>query len=134
MNTHSVKPSILIVEDDAEFAVSLQKILQKADYEASVTSDGTKALRLLNTYSFSLVITDFRMEPISGLDLTASIRRQNLPARILLLTAYGDESLAAAALAAGADAYLEKPVRREEILSSIAHLLGEGCEPFIRSP
>lgn len=123
MSTHSSQKSVLIVDDDVEFASSLRKILRKAGYEISVATNSVEALRLLGASSIDLIITDFRMGPLTGLELIHSIRTRQISTRVLLLTAFGDDKLRSAALNAGADAYLSKPVKRNEILDCVARLL-----------
>ena len=115
--------SILIVDDDVPFASSLKKILGKAGHEIVLADDGVQALRLLNSRPFDLVITDFRMGSLSGLQVISSIRNQGIPVRILLLTAFGDEELTRRAEQGGADACLSKPVKRGEILECVSLLL-----------
>lgn len=115
--------SILIVDDDAEFAASLKKILSKAGYEVSFVERAAEAFRLMESITFDLIITDYRMGSVSGLDFITGARDLGITSRILLLTAYGSEDVATQAIQAGANGYLGKPVRRDEILKSISEIL-----------
>jgi CheY-like chemotaxis protein len=123
MSSQHQRKSILIVDDDAQFASSLRKTLRKAGYDISLADNGAEALRLLSTCSFDLAITDNRVGSLTGLEVISSIRRQGIPLRILLLTAFADQELAAQAKKAGADSCLSKPLKREDILECVSRLL-----------
>ncbi|MBI4457294.1 MAG: response regulator [Acidobacteria bacterium] len=123
MNGNPPQASILIVDDDVPFASSLQTILGKAGHQIVLAGDCVEAMRLLSSRPFNLVIIDFRVGSLSGLELISSIRDQGIPVRILLLTAFGSEELAKRGKQDGADACLTKPVKRREILECVSQLL-----------
>lgn len=125
MNGHHPPGCILIVEEDFQFASSLQKILCKAGYGTFLADTGVEILGLLSTRSFDLVITDCRKGSLYAAEVISCIRRQAIPARILLFTALGDEELAANLQKTGVDVdgCIRKPAKRDEILKCVARLL-----------
>ncbi len=100
----------LLVVDDLEFNRDhLRQVLEVDGYEIEDAADGRSALELLQEKSVQLVITDLRMPDMSGLDLLNSLREQNIPVGVIVLTAYGDTTDALHTMKAGADDFLTKP-------------------------
>jgi DNA-binding NtrC family response regulator len=114
---------VLIVDDDHEFRVSLGKTLAKQGYAVESVADGPEALRALQNGTFDLVITDHRLPSLPGIELLGEIRRCSPRSAVILVTAYGDESMRRRAREAGAFAFLDKPIKREEILRLVAQAL-----------
>ena len=123
MHKAESRESILIVDDDVEFSRSLQRTLCKAGFVSTLAHDAGEALHLLGTESFDLVITDYQMGRSSGLDVISALRARLNRAKILLLSAFGDEEWTANPARLGADACLSKPVKRKAILDCISRLL-----------
>lgn len=120
---------VLIVDDDHEFRLSLGKTLAKQGYAVETAVDGMEALRALQTNTFDLVITDHRLPGLPGMELLGEIRRCSPRPAVILVTAYGDESMRHRAREAGAYAFLDKPVKREEILTLVAQALQARDQP-----
>ena len=100
----------LLVVDDLEFNRDhLRQVLEVDGYEIEAAADGRSALERLHEKSVQLVITDLRMPDMSGLDLLNSLREQNIPVGVIVLTAYGDTTDALHTMKAGADDFLTKP-------------------------
>ncbi|MDZ7271447.1 MAG: response regulator [candidate division KSB1 bacterium] len=114
---------VLIVDDDHEFRLSLGKTLAKQGYGVELAADGVEALRAVQNGAFDLVITDHRLPGLPGIELLAEIRRCSPHSMVILVTAYGDEAVQCRAREAGAFAYLDKPIKREEILKLVAQAL-----------
>ncbi len=74
---------ILVVEDEHNLRIALEKILKDAGYEVLQTESGKEALRLCQKTSFDLVITDLVMPDMDGLELIQSLRRSHLDLPIL---------------------------------------------------
>lgn len=109
-------PTVLVVDDDREHGHALAKILERAGYRVSTAGDGQEALRILTERPFHLVITDFRMPRMSGLDLLRNIRAMSPHVAVLIVTAFGEWTTYIQAMDCGCVDYLNKPVRREDIL------------------
>ncbi|MCR4439248.1 MAG: response regulator [bacterium] len=123
MATQTPQFRVLIVDDDYEFRVSLGKALAKQGYQVELAADGVEALRAVERGNFDLVITDHRLPGVLGIDLLPEIRRRSPHSAVILVTAYGDDSVRQRAREAGAFAFLDKPIKREEILTLVVQTL-----------
>lgn len=112
---------ILIAEDNEIARKYLKKILIEAGYEVVSADNGRKALELFNERFFPIVLTDWMMPEMTGLELCKAIREQKNKGYvfIVLLTAREKKTDIITGLEAGADDYLTKPVNHAEL---VAHL------------
>lgn len=118
---------ILIVDDEDGILAVLQASLRKLgpDYQITTRSDGRSALDLLEQHPFDLVITDYRMAGMDGLQLIEQIGRLQPETRVILITAYGSESLEWEAKRLNAYRCLSKPLeinKFREIVKEAADL------------
>ncbi|HEU4710023.1 MAG TPA: sigma-54 dependent transcriptional regulator [Pyrinomonadaceae bacterium] len=117
------RSSILVVDDDASVADSLNLILSEAGFEISVAHSFSAALALLKDAFFDLVITDLRLADASGIDLTTHIKKETPETEVILMTAYGSVDVTIEAIKAGAYYYLEKPYTRDRLLTLVDRAL-----------
>ncbi|MFM9948470.1 MAG: response regulator transcription factor [Saprospiraceae bacterium] len=122
------KPRILIVEDDAQIASLLNQALKEAGYETFVAFDGEMATNIIEEVQPRLVITDLMMPVMDGWQLCKHIREKKSKVPILMLTALGGSADVVLGLDSGADDYLVKPFRVEELLARVRALLRRGGE------
>jgi two-component system copper resistance phosphate regulon response regulator CusR len=113
---------VLVAEDDQGLRSVLVRGLQENDYVVDAVSNGEEALRFLRSYTYELAVLDWRMPGISGLDVVRWMRRNALPARILMLTARDQPADRVTGLDAGADDYLVKPFDFGELLARMRAL------------
>jgi two-component system response regulator MprA len=113
---------ILVVEDDARLAATVERVLAAEGHGVEVVGDGLQALRRAKEHPFDLVVLDIMLP---GLDGVAVCRRLRATASvpILLLTALGGTDERVRGLDAGADDYLVKPFAYEELLARVRALL-----------
>lgn len=112
-----MKPStILLVDDEPNTLKVLSAILKKKGFDVITTLSAELALEKISEIDVDLVITDFKLPGISGMELVDIIleKRQNLP--IIMLTAFGTIEKAVEAMKKGAFNYLTKPVNYDELL------------------
>jgi DNA-binding response OmpR family regulator len=117
--------NILLVDDDQNLATTLSHGLRKAMGKAiSVIfcSNSTEAFALLATQSFDMVISDFNMPGMSGLELLKKIRQDHCETSLLLITAYGTDALEEEVHRLGFG-YITKPFEMQILLQSIHGLL-----------
>ena len=115
---------LLLVEDEEDLAIAIQKILRSQNYVVDWVGDGKLALESLQIPNlYQLVILDWMMPKISGLELCQYLRKQQQSIPILMLTARDGMNDRVAGLDAGADDYLVKPFGMEELLARIRALL-----------
>jgi len=110
---------LLLVEDDPAQADYARTLLRREAYRCDYANTGEAALEQLDPDRHILVLCDFRLPGLTGLDVLREMRRRDLDAAFVLITAEGSEEVAAEAIAAGADDYVIKPLRAD----SFGHLL-----------
>lgn len=120
-----MKPHILIVEDEAALVTLLRYNLEKEGCRVEVAMDGREALLKLAEDRPDLVLLDWMLPELSGLEICRQIRRdpktRNLP--IVMLTARGEESDRVRGLDSGADDYIAKPFSPGELAARIRAVL-----------
>ncbi|MDP2008192.1 MAG: ATP-binding protein [Rubrivivax sp.] len=116
---------VLYVDDDEVVAVMVERLLQRAGYHATVAHDGAEALALVGVdpQAFDLVVTDFNMPGMSGLDLVRALAtlRPDLP--MLISSGYLTDELTKAADAAGVRGVLQKQNTLEELAPMVHAVL-----------
>ncbi|MEW6516180.1 MAG: sigma-54 dependent transcriptional regulator [candidate division FCPU426 bacterium] len=116
---------ILVVEDEANIREVLLRSLQERGHAVTAAGDGTAALEAVGREEFDLVLTDLKLPGISGLELLDHIKEHTHDTAVMLMTAYGSVENAVEAMKRGADDYLVKPFRLEEVEVKIDRLLQE---------
>jgi len=119
---------ILIAEDEKKIANSLKKSFAEEGHHAIIALDGEKALKLIKEIVFDIILLDWRMPKVNGLDVLKNIRKEGIKTPIILLTALSDISNKVEALNAGADDYITKPFSFEEVLARINAVLRRSAE------
>lgn len=114
---------ILLVEDEKKIADTLSKGLRELDYHVQTAYDGNIGLRIFDSRSFNLIITDINIPGINGYDLCRIIRSRNQHIPIIMLTALNTTDDKIEGFDAGADDYLVKPFEFKELLARIRALL-----------
>jgi DNA-binding NtrC family response regulator len=117
------REQILIVDDAPDTREVLQRNLQSEGYRVFTASDVPNAIRILEQAPFDLVITDFKMPRISGLDLVRHVRENFKDTEVMMITGYPSVGGAVGAVKAGAAEYLTKPFTQEELLSAVRGVL-----------
>jgi len=119
------QPRLLLVEDDRALADLLMWHFGRAGYDVVRTGDGDEALLLAEERTPDLVVLDWMIEGVSGIEVCRRLRRKastgHVP--IIMLTARGEESDRVRGLDTGADDYVTKPFSPRELMSRIAAVL-----------
>ena len=117
-------PRRILVVDDMEFNRNhLRNILAADGFEVETLANAVSAWDELRGQKYHLLITDLRMPELSGLDLLARVRADNMPVGVILLTAYGDPTDALQAMKAGADDFVTKPYDPDHLRFLIKRVL-----------
>jgi two-component system phosphate regulon response regulator PhoB len=116
---------LLLVEDDKALAELLIWHFEREEYEVHRTGDGEEALMLAEEEHPDLIILDWMIEGISGLEVCRRLRRRETSANvpIIMLTARGEESDRIRGLEVGADDYITKPFSPRELLARVSAVL-----------
>jgi DNA-binding response OmpR family regulator len=113
---------ILLVEDEAQLATLVSDQLRGAGHRVNIAGDGLTALDLINTHPVDLIILDWMLPGIDGLEVCRRIRARSITP-ILMLTARSEELDRVLGLEVGADDYLTKPFGMPELLARTRALL-----------
>ncbi len=118
-------PYVLIVEDEDALATLLKYNLDKEGHEVAVASDGEEALVTIDERLPDLVVLDWMLPKVSGIEVCRRLRQKpetrNLP--IIMLTARGEESDRVRGLDTGADDYIVKPFSMTELAARVRAVL-----------
>jgi DNA-binding response OmpR family regulator len=125
MTTHLPSRTILIVDDEKDVRAVLQACLEAAGFQVRTASNGMDALERIRANPPDLIIHDFMLPDITGLDVCALVKRDRRLRRIpfMLLTARSQSQDRLTAAALGADAYMNKPFNPDELLAEVRRLL-----------
>jgi two-component system, NtrC family, response regulator AtoC len=110
---------LLIVDDDAGFRQSLALLLGESGYGVEAEGDPERALSRATTEEFDLILCDVKMPGMDGLSFLRRYRDQNGNALIIMMSAFGDEDAALAAMREGAYDYLQKPFKPDEVILTV---------------
>ncbi|RLI67278.1 MAG: sigma-54-dependent Fis family transcriptional regulator, partial [Candidatus Gerdarchaeota archaeon] len=102
-------PSVLVVDDEDSVLYTIEAVLKKQHYRIQKASSAEEAIKKFKNDYFDLVITDLTMSGASGIDLLEQVLAINSDTLVILITAYGSETLAVEAMKKGAYDYLPKP-------------------------
>ncbi|MCK9470089.1 MAG: sigma-54 dependent transcriptional regulator, partial [Porticoccaceae bacterium] len=111
------------VEDDASLRALLQDELETEGYRVKAVATAEEAAAFLARDSVELVLSDLRLPGADGLSLVSLVRGHQPPPALLIITAFGTVQQAVAALKAGADDFLTKPIDMDHLLLTVAKLL-----------
>jgi len=109
--------SVLIVDDDDTLRATLKKIFDKAGFQTRTARNAQEAVKFFAEQPWDLVLADLKLPRRDGLSLLDELRELRPDAKVVIMTAYGDQGTQQDALSRGAFAYLDKPVSRGELLS-----------------
>lgn len=126
--------TILIVEDDKRVADLLKAGLEENGYQTMVAYDGVMGVRLFQSNSFQLIISDIILPKLDGFELCKEVRKCNAGVPILMLTALGTTDDKLEGFDAGADDYMVKPFDFRELLARIQVLLKRGHAVSLQQP
>jgi DNA-binding response OmpR family regulator len=123
--------TIVVIDDEADILELIRYNLEKEKAVVRTFTSGTEAVRMMHEQAPDLILCDWMMDDIDGLDLCRIVKRDPLLSHIpfVMLTARGDEIDAVTALELGADEYLTKPIRIKELTTRIRKILKRTAPP-----
>ena len=120
-----MKPTVMIVEDEASLLTMLRYNLEKEGYNVTEASDGEEAVTVADETPPDAVILDWMLPRMSGLEVCRQLRRKNetRSVPIIMLTARSEETDKVRGLNVGADDYMTKPFSMPELIARVRALL-----------
>ncbi len=121
--------TILVVDDEEAICTLMQKLLQRKGYNVLTAPDGDKALEMLGSNNITAVISDIVMPAMGGKDLLTSIKEKFPQIAVIMMTGYGDAFTIKQVMALGADEYITKPFKGDEVLMIVERVLWRLSNP-----
>jgi DNA-binding response OmpR family regulator len=115
--------TILVVDDDKSILRTFSRILQKNGYEIDAVETAKEAIEKGDTHHYDLALVDIRLPDMDGTDLLAKMKKPLQSTIKIMITGFPSIESGVKALDEGADAYLVKPVKPEELLLLIEEKL-----------
>jgi DNA-binding response OmpR family regulator len=112
-------PRILIAEDETRIASFVEKGLKAAGYEVATATDGVVALELARAGDFDLLLLDLGLPGIDGFEVLRGLRERANSIPVIILTAHDSASDTVAGFEGGANDYVSKPFRFDELLARV---------------
>lgn len=107
--------SILIVDDEQDILDQLPSIIKRWGHQALTAANGFEALKVFQTNTVDLIVSDIRMPEMDGLQLLQKVQDIDKQCPVLFLTGYPSDDSAIEAMHSGAEDYLVKPVNYDEL-------------------
>ncbi len=117
--------STILVAEDAKFVrMRINKLLSEHNYEVVEAKNGEEAVQIYRQIKPDAVLMDFAMPGKNGMVALKEIRRFDPQAKIIMLTALGQQAIVLRSMQAGAKDFLTKPYKPEKLLAAIQKVLG----------
>jgi DNA-binding response OmpR family regulator len=110
------KKTVLVIDDDKSILRTFTRILQKSGYDVEVAETGKEAIEKAENRQFDLALVDIRLPDMDGTELLAILKKQLSKTVKVMITGFPSLETGVKALDEGADAYLVKPVKPQELL------------------
>ena len=123
------RKTILVVDDDKSILRTFTRILQKSGYEIDVAETGREAMDKAENQHYDLALVDIRLPDMDGTDLIAKLKKQLENTVKIMITGFPSLETGVKALDEGADAYLVKPVKPQELLLLLEEKLKNREDP-----
>jgi DNA-binding response OmpR family regulator len=117
------KKTILVIDDDKSILRTFTRILQKAGYDVEVAETGKEAMEKAEKHNYDLALVDIRLPDMDGTDLLVKMKDTMRKTVKIMITGFPSLETGVKALDEGADAYLVKPVKPDELLMLIEEKL-----------
>lgn len=123
MSTQLRSERIIIVDDEAEVVKSLVELLKTKGFDVTGEIDSQKMLKRIDKEYFDIIVTDFKMPKVSGLDIADKVKQNGIDSDVIIITGYGTMDIAIQSLKHGVYDFLLKPFKYEELVHTIERAL-----------
>ena len=117
--------AVLIIEDEITLAKNIQRYLERAGHDLQVCTSGEKGLARFDSFQPDVVLLDYRLSGVDGLEVLRDIRNRDTDVKIIFMTAHGNVQTAVDAMKAGANEFLTKPVALAELKLLVEKAVGQ---------
>lgn len=114
---------LLIIEDDIELALTIRNALKIKGFNSQIIADGRKGLMYALRNRFDLIILDFNLPSLDGIEVLVRLRSRGKEVPILILTGNAEERILIDGLAKGADDFMVKPFKMNELEARLRRFL-----------
>lgn len=118
-------PSILVIDDDRDICLVLSKFLGKNNFLVNTSFTGAEGLHQLRSHEYDLVLCDYKLPDVTGIELLQRIRILNTSVAIIIITGYSDVKTAVETFRYGANDYITKPLYPDELLVTIRETIAK---------
>ena len=123
---------VLIVDDEEDILLGLSRYLKRHGYDVITETSPRRAIEVLSTEPADILITDIKMDELSGLDLIEEAKKRNKDIRVIVMTARGSDELERLAIEKGAVEYIEKPFDIDYLLQLLRKLEKGGFRGVVK--
>jgi DNA-binding NtrC family response regulator len=120
-----LKGRILVVDDEEDIRESLDALLSLEGYAVDLASNGAEGLRRIESRDYDLILLDLMMPDRSGMEVLRDIRDRDRDIPVFMVTAFGSIDVAVEALKCGADDFIQKPWKNEQLLVEIGQAISK---------
>jgi len=117
--------AVLIIEDEATLAKNMETYVARHGYEVRLAESGEQGLEQIAEFKPDVVLTDYRLPGINGLEVLSRIRKIDSQIKLIMITGQGNVAIAVDAMKAGAYDYLSKPVVLSELKLLLDRAVGQ---------
>ena len=114
---------ILVVDDDTSMREFLELLLTRENYDVFTAENGNRALSMLHSQAYDLVLVDIRLGDMTGLEVLKQVKQQSPDTVVIMISAYSTTEIAVTAMNEGAYDFVPKPFDNEELCQTIARAL-----------
>ncbi len=119
---------ILAIDDEQNIRRLIRNEFSLEGYDVTTAQDGEEGLRLFGQKDFDVILLDFKLPKMSGLDVLREIKSKSTTSEVIMITGYGDIRSAVDSLKLGARDYITKPFKLDELISIVDHAIRENRE------
>ena len=122
----AVAPKVLVVDDERTVCNSCKKILTREGYNVDVALSGEEALSKVKGNEFDVLITDWKMPQLDGIEVAKRIKKENPNIAVVMITGYPSVETSIQALRSGISDYVPKPFTPTELSDAMIRALAKG--------
>jgi len=116
-------PQLLVIDDEENMRHMLSVLLQRENYQVSLASNGRQGLDIIRRRDFDVVLCDIKMVEMDGLEFLTALRDSGGDVPVVMMSAFGTVDLAVQAMKQGADDFITKPFKGEEVVLALGRVL-----------